>query len=239
MAHFLSAQHFVHDTAGSLVPQDDYGELLRSDFASHYTDSKDVWTWEPAMREPVRALLSALPGGGNAHVLDVGSGRAVDTRILLDGGYRVTSIDLIDCPEWTDIGVVYGDRVSFRRAGLLDLRPVAEFDAVLDNGCMHHQHPDVYVQYLRRIHDVLMPTGVFALSVFQAGGDSGGLYVNDAGRLYREFTRAELTELVRSTGFELVEVHEVPRAVADLNYLVMIARKANQGSGRHSPASWE
>jgi SAM-dependent methyltransferase len=227
MEHFISAQHLVRNTTRAPAPQDEYDELLRSDFSNHYTDFRDVWTREPAMREAVRALLSALPGRGSAHVLDVGSGRAVDTHILLDHGYRVTSIDLIDCPEWTDLAVTYGDRVSFLRAGLLDLQPVAEYDAVLDNGCMHHQHPDVYEKYLRRIRDVLLPEGVFTLSVFQAGRESGGLYINDAGRLYREFTSAELTELVRSTGFEALEIREVPRTVADLNYLVMTARKTD------------
>jgi SAM-dependent methyltransferase len=227
MERFIAEQYPIRSTTEPPVVDGDYDDLLRSDFTHHYTESRDVWTEEPAMREAARALLAALPDSGNAHVLDVGSGRAVDTRFLLRCGYRVTSIDLVACPEWEALTAHHGDRVRFLCKGLLDLEPVAEYDAVLDNGCMHHQHPDVYESYLRRVHDVLRPAGLFTLSVFHSADGPGGLYVNAADRLYREFTRAELTELLHRAGFIPVDVRHARRAVADSTYLVMTVRKAS------------
>jgi cyclopropane fatty-acyl-phospholipid synthase-like methyltransferase len=227
MKRFIGEQYRIGSTTEPPVGHRVYDDLPRFDFARHYTEFHDVWTEEPAMREVVHGLLDALPDIADAHVLDVGSGRAVDTRFLLARGARVTSIDLVSFPEWAEITAQYGDKVRFLCAGLLDLEPVAEYDAVLDTGCIHHQQPDVYEKYLRRIRDLLRPAGVLTLSVFHSTEHQGRRYVNEADRLYREFTRVELTDLVQRAGFVPMELRHARSALADSTYLVMTARKAS------------
>ncbi|MET9529908.1 class I SAM-dependent methyltransferase [Streptomyces sp. NPDC006649] len=207
-----------------------YADALHSDFRHHYADGRDVWTGEAAMREAPRQLLDALGRAAGLHVLDLGSGRGRDAEILLDGGQRVTGVDLVASPEWADITERGDGRARFLATAVTDLPGTAEYDAALDNGCLHHQHPDAYGPYLRRVRELLRPHALFVVSVFQAPGETGGLYTNAGKRLYREFTAGELTALLGAEGFEPVELNQVPRGIKDLTYLVGTFRRVTDGA---------
>ncbi|MEV5376682.1 class I SAM-dependent methyltransferase [Streptomyces nondiastaticus] len=238
-SHSIADRYTVEQTEATPLDETRYADVLRSDFVDHYAGGRDIWTGEEAMRQAPRLLMDALraragadaPGAPEAHVLDIGTGHGRDAAILLAGGHRVTGIDLVASPEWETLTAGHPGRARFLATAALDLPGAAEYDAVLDNGCFHHQHPDAYGTYLRRIHELLRPGGLLTLSVFNATGGKGGLYANAGNRLYREFTEQELTALVGGHGFALVESHQVPRAVGDLTYLVSTFRRA-EGDGR-------
>jgi SAM-dependent methyltransferase len=225
MTHQIGDNYTVRPVGGSLAPHTDYQDVLRNDFSSHYRTGGDVWTEEIAMSATPQALLNALEAGHCAHVCDVGAGRGRDTELLLAQGHRVTAIDLVASPEWKRLASIWGDRVRFLELGLLDVPGQAAFDAVLDNGCLHHQHPTQYNRYLRRVNELLRTGGLFAVSVFRATRAPGQLYANSGNRLYREFTEQELNELVEREGFLAVDAIRVPRHLPDLCYLVAIYRK--------------
>ncbi|AOM42493.1 class I SAM-dependent methyltransferase [Xenorhabdus hominickii] len=221
--------HYI-DTQRVIVPVDvpstaphDYEEVLRSDFVSSYNEGRDVWTEEAAMQQASTILHAHL--GRSSDVLDVGAGRGRDTQFLLAQGHRVTAIDLVELPEWAQLVQNWGNQVLFSTTPVTNLDGENLFDGVLDNGCLHHQHPDEYIIYLRRIHELLRSTGLFTISVFESK-EPGRLYANKTQRLYREFTESELIELLHITHFTLVSVHRVPRPKAGLNYLVMTVRKS-------------
>jgi cyclopropane fatty-acyl-phospholipid synthase-like methyltransferase len=206
-----------------------YHAVLHSDFQGHYADGRDVWTTERAMRETPVLLMRALGGTAPAHVLDIGTGHGRDAAILLDHGHRVTGIDIVTSPEWPAVCSGRSDRARFLTTPVTELEGEAEYDAVLDNGCLHHQHPDDFPAYLGRIRALLRPGGLYTVSVFQSADERGRLFVNEASRLYQEFTTAELTDLVTAHGFEPVTSHLVPRTTPGLNYLVGTFRSADPG----------
>ncbi|CDG20305.1 conserved protein of unknown function [Xenorhabdus poinarii G6] len=230
--HYIDNKRIISpvDTLNTL-PQD-YEKVLRSDFLASYSEKLDVWTEETAMQHASTILHTHLARPSD--VLDVGAGRGRDTQFLLSQGHRVTAVDLIELPEWPQLIQNWGNQVQFRAVPVIELDGKALFDGVLDNGCLHHQHPDEYVVYLRRIHSLLRPTGFFTISVFESKRP-GKLYVNKAQRLYREFTESELTELLSIENFTLVSVHRVPRPTTDLNYLVMTVSKSAPTETRISP----
>jgi cyclopropane fatty-acyl-phospholipid synthase-like methyltransferase len=209
-----------------------YEDVLHSDFQDHYATGRDLWTGEQAMREAPRLLSGALGDTEDAHILDIGTGHGRDAEILLADGHRVTGIDLIASPEWEVLAARRPGRARFLVTPLTELEGAAEYQAVLDNGCLHHQHPDSYPRYLRRVRELLVPGGLFTVSVFQAAGDAGSLYVNAGKRLYREFTPDELHRLVTAHGFEPVEVRRVPRGTAGLTYLLGTFRRTADGDPR-------
>ncbi|MFI1801730.1 SAM-dependent methyltransferase [Streptomyces sp. NPDC020379] len=227
-SHPIADRYDVERTEAVPLDEAAYTAVLNSDFQHHYADGRDIWTGEEAMRRAPRLLMSALGGQADAHVLDLGTGRGLDAAILLDGGHRVTGIDLVAAPEWEAITRQRPGRVRFLATAVLDLPGTAAYDAALDNGCFHHQHPDAYGSYLRRIHGLLRPDGLYTLSVFHAAGGIGGLYTNEGNRLYREFTEDELNELIGAHGFTPVETHRVPRAIAGLTYLVGTFRRTGE-----------
>jgi SAM-dependent methyltransferase len=214
----------IEHVTGDELSQTAYYDAMRRDFASRYDEGRDPWTVEPAMGEAADILCSAL-GGHRARVLDVGTGRGRDTLALLRAGHRVTGIDIVATPEWDKITEEWGENVRFECAGLLDLPSVPAYDAILDNGCMHHQHPEVYDAYLRRLHDVLYPDGLLTVSVYLAEADTGSLYRNNDERLHRSFTKPELLDLLAKSGFAVLDVREAPRALHNLRYLVVTLRR--------------
>jgi SAM-dependent methyltransferase len=228
-SHPIADRYTVERTEATLLDEAGYAAVLHSDFRDHYADGRDIWTGEEAMRHTPRLLMEALGGTADAHVLDLGTGHGRDAELLLAGGHRVTGVDLVPSPEWETIAGRRPGRARFLATAVLDLPGTEEYDAVLDNGCFHHQHPDAYVPYLRRIRELLHPGGLFTVSVFHAVDGTGGLYTNAGNRLYREFTAAQLTELVTAQGFTLVGTHQVPRAVGDLTYLVGTFRRVEDG----------
>lgn len=226
-SHQIAARYTLSPAAAPALDASAYADLLRSDFKDHYVGGRDVWTAEQAMREAPLLLLEALAGrAAAAHVLDVGAGRGRDAALLAAAGCRVTGIDLVESTEWAALSARTDGRVRFDTCSLADLPGEAVYDAVLDNGCLHHQHPDDYSPYLDRVRELLLPGGLFTVSVFASADGPGRLYANSAQRLYREFTEEELTGLVMAHGFELVDARSVPRGTADLHYLVGTYRAA-------------
>ncbi|MDE1482208.1 class I SAM-dependent methyltransferase [Xenorhabdus bovienii] len=221
--HYIDAQRTIVPVDVPSTAPRDYEEVLRSDFVSSYNEGRDAWTEEAAMQQASAILHAHL--GRSSDVLDAGAGRGRDTGFLLAQGHRVTAVDLVELPEWAQLVRNWGSQVQFRITPVTELDGENLFDGVLDNGCLHHQHPDAYVVYLRRIHELLRPAGLFTISVFESK-EPGRLYANKMRRLYREFTDSELTELLRVVHFTLVSVHRVPRPTAGLNYLVLTVRKS-------------
>ncbi|MDQ2957245.1 MAG: class I SAM-dependent methyltransferase [Actinomycetota bacterium] len=204
----------------------DYRAVLIESFGQRYDTSRDSWTDEQALRGIVSTLLSAL-GPAPARVLDLGTGRGPDARALLEAGHQVTGLDLIQTPQWYELAASYPDRAHFVRADVGDLASVTghgEFDAVLDNGCLHHQQPDSYAAVLGQIRAALRPGGTLVLSLFGTRAEQGVLHNEADGRLSREFTAAEAVDLLAGTGLELVALEVVARVRPDRCYLVLTAR---------------
>ena len=216
-------------------PEAAYVHTLRRTFAERYASGRDFWTREPAMRRPVEFLLRARGDRADRHVLDVGTGRGPDAIALLRAGHCVTGIDLAATPEWDAIKVRWGDRVRLVESGLLDLAPVPVFDAALDNGCLHHQHPDGVGRHVRRLVDLVRPGGLITVSVFRSASKTGALYLLDERRLSREYTGDELLALFGEAGASPLETHVLSRALpGEAGYLVATFRVGAECRSRSS-----
>lgn len=219
---------FVDDTA--LEPLEEYRSTLTADFADIYRRGEDHWSSEDAMRETPRLLVEALGATARgARVLDVGCGRGIDVETLALLGARPVGLDLIASPDWPSVvdrcpeaEFLTGDLVDLVESGAIE---PGSFRAVLDNGCMHHQHPDRIPAFLAAVRRVLLAGGLFVISVFGAGDAGGALTQNEAKRLFRDFTEDELVGLGRDHGFVPESVRAVARA-SELVYLVGVFRSA-------------
>jgi cyclopropane fatty-acyl-phospholipid synthase-like methyltransferase len=206
------------------MPREDYLAVMKQSFDTAYRTSGDLWTGEPAMRHLVALLTDRL--APDSHVLDVGAGRLRDTGILLDAGLRVTAVDLVRQQEWDRAGERWGDRVRFRVCDARDLSADAEYDAVLDNGSLHHQLPEDYPAYLGALRRSLKPGGLFAVSLFAQPEQEteGTLIVLEDGRLSRIFTPDESRALLAENGFAVTTTRRVERDLHGWAYLLVLAR---------------
>jgi cyclopropane fatty-acyl-phospholipid synthase-like methyltransferase len=123
----------------------------------------------------------------------------------------------------------WGHQVRLERESLLSWTDVEIYDAVLDNGCFHHQHPDDYTAYLAAIHARLVPSGVLVASVFTPYRKQRrhGYYTTmDGGRLNRYFTEDELGAILATAGFIWQSSERIYRPSCHRFYLVGVARRS-------------
>lgn len=217
----------LHEVATAPLRPGEYPTVMCSDLAHHYETGRDAGWWsEPALRTGAAELLRAMRGRTHQHVLDVGTARALDVPTFIGAGHRVTGIDLLPLrPECAVLEREYPGRARFLRTGLLELEPAAPFDAALDNGCFHHQHPESYPQYLGKLNELIRPGGLLTMLVFFAESRPGKLYTNSGGRLYRTFTEDELAALLAVAGFVSTASTVVDATTQHLRYLVMTSTK--------------
>jgi len=116
------------------------------------------------------AVLERLPLRGDETVLDAGCGTGKLTALLLDRlprGHVVAmdrSSNMLAEAE-AHLRPVYGDRVSFLEADLLDFSQREMYDAIFSTATFHWvlDHDDLF----RRLHGALRPGGIL---VAQCGG---------------------------------------------------------------------
>jgi SAM-dependent methyltransferase len=175
------------------------------------------------MQAPVETLLGAMPATPG-HVLDIGTGRGRDATALLSARHRVTGVDLVATPEWPRLRRTWGDRVTMIEGSFLDLELPTRFAGVLDNGCLHHQHPDEHPAYLARIREVLELSGTAVLSTFTPDhqDEPSALWLTPDGRINCEFSLPDLSRLAAGAGLRLDDAIRVPRESLGLQYLVVV-----------------
>jgi len=217
--------HVTIDVSPSL---EGYQDVLGSSFKASYNTADDVWSDEPAMRKVLPLLLERL--NPDSHVLDVGAGRGRDTLQMLQAGHSVDALDLAVTSDWAALIACWPERLSFIEGELLTVQLERRYDAVLDNGCLHHQHPESYEAYLRKLWQYTLSDGVLVVSFFTPSGvaNAGTLWLQHDGRLTRDFTEAEARALLQTAGWMVEQTAVVPRQSGAHHYLVVVARRAGE-----------
>lgn len=206
-----------------------YQRVLVSSFRNWYDNGRDLWSLEPEMREFVDRATTSLGLPPGARALDIGAGRGADSRYLLDKAFQVVAIDLYRMEEWDELERSYPGRLEFVQADFLDWPgEPASFALAVDNGCFHHQHPDVLDAYVSKIHDLLAPGGLLALNVFCDPSRSGThtLALPD-GRLVHILSEASLQATLAQAGLRVARMHRVARDAPHFryDYLYVVAVK--------------
>ncbi|NPE52178.1 MFS transporter [Dickeya dadantii] len=178
----------------------EYQQTLYASFDQHYKEGRDGWSGAEASRKTTLKLLGLLKRSSS--VLDIGCGKGIESKVIAEQGHKVLGIDIIDSFEFPP------DRtldLNFRVGNFLgDSLVFEKYDAVLDNGCFHHQHPSLYITYLQKVYDCLNDDGFFAISIFATEDerqDKGEIYVHKDGRLGKEFSASEIMALFSQAGF--------------------------------------
>jgi SAM-dependent methyltransferase len=203
---------------------DNYQKIMREAFSACYRHGRDSWTNEPAMSDVGRMFARQLDGP-SLRILDIGTGRGRDALAYARMGHHVLGIDFVASAEWDQVILAAPDKIAFVATDFLHFKSTQAFDAVCDNGCLHHQHPDCYGSYLRKARTLLRDGGIYCVSLFgaKAQAASGYLLVEKDGRLHRTFTRGEAEELLSAYKLDPVAATTIQRRRADLQYLIIIA----------------
>lgn len=209
----------------AIPDSDDYASTLRRSFAWRYSQGQDVWSGEAALHEAAAWVFGHLPEGGQ--LLDIGFGSGANVQSVLAAGHAVTGIDIVAPANWGELRARWGSRLTLIEADFLSWeREPGGFDLVSDLGCLHHQQPENYLPYLRKIGRLLRGDGRLGLCVYEEAvevADVGRMQTTDHGRLAKNFTEAELARLLDAAGFDILESHRTGRAAGLPPYLTVVA----------------
>lgn len=199
-----------------------YLEFMTSAFDRLYRAGGDVWSADGGLRATTDLLARVLPPASS--VLDVGCGAGRDTEPLLQMGHCVTGVDLVRHPHWATLEQLYPDRAEFEAIPFQNFEGEG-YDAILDNGCFHHQELTARAAYVARVRETLRPGGWYALNVYtpRTEGQSGRDTLLGDGRVAAVYDVARLESHL--IGFSLLETRRVRSSVHDGTYLVALARR--------------
>ncbi|MGW1957970.1 class I SAM-dependent DNA methyltransferase [Streptomyces sp. NPDC001920] len=152
-------------------------------------------------------LVRSLPAG--SRVLDLGCGTGLPTALqLTQAGLEVVGVDLSSTMvALARENVPAGE---FHQADIADLGPsgprhLGRFDAVAAFFSLLMLPRAEIPLALRTIHDLLVPRGLFALSMVEADVDDFAIpFIGSIIRV-SGYLRDELREVVEGAGFEIVE----------------------------------
>lgn len=203
----------------------DYLRQMTGVFADHYLKSKDVWSEDLGLRRTTELLLKML--SGRSRILDIGCGNGTDVRRILHAGHVVHGIDLVAHSRWVDIAAEFQKRVSFSVCGFQTFREEERFDAILDNGCFHHQTPEDQLLYLRKIAQLLLHGGIFAINVYtpRDAGRPGVLEKMADGRWARAYNLDQLEAAMALGDLRVLFFERVRSSVHGGSYLIALCRK--------------
>ena len=132
-------------------------------FTSSYQTGSDIWTHIP-YQETASQILPLIEK--DSLVLDVGAGRGLWAKKLVDLGYKVLGIDYVQSVvEKVNEQIkadAYADRAKFVTADALQIPFIdSSFHLATDIGTLQHMSPDQYTQYISEICRVLGDGGYY------------------------------------------------------------------------------
>ncbi|WP_338885433.1 class I SAM-dependent methyltransferase [Xenorhabdus sp. TH1] len=214
------------DIIQHLPELEEYEKTLYCSFKQYYKEGRDSWSGAEASRKTTLKLLSLLKNASS--VLDIGCGRGLESKVIADQGHKVLALDIIDSFEFIDYDSL---NIEFKHGNFLDNNIIFEkFDAILDNGCFHHQHPSLYLIYLEKVYGCLKDEGFFAISIFATedeNQDKGNVYLHQDGRLGKEFSASEIMGLFLQDKFSLYYLERYIRDNFPLPNYLCIFQKNN------------
>ncbi|MER5750498.1 class I SAM-dependent methyltransferase [Streptomyces sp. NPDC002088] len=152
-------------------------------------------------------LIASLPSG--SRVLDLGCGTGLPTmRQMTDAGFEVVGVDL--SPGMVELARENVPAATFHRLDLADLRPggpgdLGRFDAVAAFFSLLMLPRAEIPLALRTVHHLLVPGGLFALSMVEADVDDFSIpFLGNTIRV-SGYLREELNQIIETGGFDIVK----------------------------------
>lgn len=169
-----------------------------------------------------------------SRVLDVGCAGGRDSKRLVQKGFEVIGIDLVD--EFLEEARKYVPEARFINMDLLKLEfPENYFDAIYACAVLLHVKKKDIPRALEGFYNILKPSGKLYIAVKEGKGIE---YKRDKlsdkqKRMFTYFREDELRRFLKKAGFEmtLAKVFLDPLGRKDVNWLVVFADKRYDKSG--------
>ena len=152
---------------------------------SHWADYNDAQTGRP-VRELCAELIGLAGPGEGRRAVDLGCGAGIETRALLDAGWRVHAIDSAPGTAERVLATAGADdrlTIDVREFALLDGLPPA--DLVYSGYSLQYLAPEDFEAVWRQVRASLRPGGWLAVNLLgdrdEWAGTAGETFLGEAG----------------------------------------------------------
>ncbi len=199
-----------------------YQKILFKAFSKHYKENSDVWTEQTEMRIIPALIQGKLKLNAHARLLDIGCGGGDDAIFFSKIVSQVIGIDIVEHKRWADINQHYKN-IKLIRSDFSELKNLNQFEVILDNGCLHHQLPSNYNNYLKTVSKSLAADGWYVLTTFN--DLNSHVEVDNNQRLHKYFADNELKELLLSNELIIKDQLDIYRQEKNNFYRISYIKK--------------
>lgn len=204
-----------------------YSQQLKDSFYESYVNGLDLWSLDNGLTDVAFMLAKHLNDSSSHSILDIGTGTGRHCEIFASKGMNFTGIDLYSSENWVDFKVKYEELVRFEHSSFQDWEIDDKYTAVLDNGCFHHQEPDEYLLYLKKIYQMLQPSGVLMLGLYTPNDENEESRLNrmKSGKLRQFFNVNHISQLLVEAKFSVTLTKKIRVEDRDRYYLAVLATR--------------
>jgi len=215
----------MKDTDVIKITRQTYDQAAR-DYATMVDELiSDSWIGEFEKRCLDKFLL--MTGAPGSRVLEIGCGNGKDTRYMGQKGALVAGIDI-------SAGMLAEARKQLPESAFcqMDMRypgfSSGVFNGVWANGCIYHVPKLDFLQVLKEIRRVLVPSGVFSFNFKVGTGENleaTPRSFKGGPRFYAYYTIKEMKNLLKQADFQVIETKQYPRKIFNQRNVHIWARK--------------
>ncbi|MDP5274839.1 class I SAM-dependent methyltransferase [Chengkuizengella axinellae] len=191
-----------------LYNKDTYKTTLKNAFLKHYEEGSDEWSHDESLSLTIQRsirIFNKLYSNICIDVLDIGCGNGCRIH-QIDNLQSYIGIDLIKNKEWVKylenkcITFVEGDVFEWSQGSN------QKFHLIIDNGCFHHQHPNLHDKYFELVLNKLKVDSLFSLVVWGEAFIEGN--IDGYGRIHSYFSVDNMVKRLEEKGFDVIDVYE-------------------------------
>ncbi|PFY98373.1 class I SAM-dependent methyltransferase [Bacillus wiedmannii] len=191
--------------------KNEYLQVMTTAFENHYKKRTDVWSGDSSLTEAGQIAFQVWLDQnkeGAAKILDIGCGNGRILRNIYGNIASYMGVDLYEQQEWKNIREEVKFPVDFTRGDFvrwsLNQQP-QNYDVIFDHGCLHHQHPNEHITYLKSIGRLLAPEGIFSLVVWAESCNPDN--IGEDGRFHFYFSQEKIKYMMHEAGLKLILIN--------------------------------
>jgi EEF1A lysine methyltransferase 2 len=193
----------MKNTENAYIEPEIYNKKMVDVYFGHYANQSDEWSSDESLSDCTQTAKGFYFELHLSHpncVLDIGCGNMRHSIQFCESDY--VGIDLVEPKIRFGIGQNSCKFILGNILQSMDAELSKKFDLVIDNGCFHHQHEELFGDYVEKVDSLMAPGALFSLVVWSALPKQGG--VDKFGRKHHHFSKNQIVEIFSNSSLNLL-----------------------------------
>ncbi|KAB8037677.1 methyltransferase domain-containing protein [Silvanigrella paludirubra] len=186
-----------------------YTEKLKEIFTNRYNSQHTPWTHDESLDYTTVFAFNKLTNNlknKNINILDIGCGNGRHAKYFNNLNY--TGIDLVYNDNWSILSK--NKKINFIMTSFLEFnaKDNYKYDLILDNGCLHHQSPLYFNNYLKKVRNLMNDKhSIYSLVVWNE--QFCEYNIDHEGRYHHFFSSQEISSLLFENFLKVIDIKNI------------------------------